>query len=601
MPTSQSAVTGGTHCVTSADSVLTNANILTVDADFSTASAVALAGGRIVGVGTHEAIQHLIGPDTQITDLGGLTVLPGFIDTHGHLGLFGQEKHWVNLDGAGSVTEICERIARAAATTPVGDTIIATPVGDHPYFFRVPECLAEGRFPTRQELDKAAPDHPVYITAPTNRVPNSALFNTRALRAAGLMSARTFAKALRGKSKDGMEVTDTAYWLDGIEVVRDQRTGLPTGEIRNMQPIYNPSRYYDKITPFLPQPTYESIRDGIRLMAPDFLAEGVTTLLENHLTRPEELRSYRELDLPLRIFYAHEIDARQPMEEIERMLRTLSFSGREGFGDDHLALVGVSIGVDGPHWHGAGVADEHYLGPDGTMINPDPLVPEPLYRAIVGLAARLGLRVHTCAGGRRAIQIALDAFAAAADESPISDRRFVLEHCEFPTPAQIAECGRLGVVPTTTTNFLWGKVSEVFIDRLGGGDYSENAIPLRWWLDAGIPVAQETDWGPRSVMFSIWQSLARRSGLTGEVIGAHQRISRAEAIRLFTNNGAHALFKEDVIGSIEVGKLADLVVLSADPMTCPEDDIKDIEVLVTMIDGKAVHGHEVLTQLRETP
>ncbi|MGW6456191.1 amidohydrolase [Streptomyces sp. NPDC055078] len=584
----------------SADTVLTNAHVLTVDAEFSSARAVAVTDGRIVAVGTDDDVERFIGPGTRVIDLGGKTVLPGFIDTHGHIGLFGQEKHWVNLEGAGSVAEICDRIASAAASAPAGAAIVATPVGDPPYFFRVPECLGDGRFPTREELDAAAPDHPVYVTAPTNRVPNSALFNTLALRLAGLLDVETFAKALTDGEDNGISVTDEAYWLDGIEVVRDRSTGLPTGELRNMQPIYNPSRYYDKVTPFLPRPTYESIREGIRLMAPDFLAHGTTTLLENHLTQPEEARAYAELGLPLRIFYAHEIDARRPLDEIERMLRTISFSGREGFGNDHLGFAGVSIGVDGPHWHGAGVADEPYRGPDGTMIDPDPLVPEETYRAIVGIAARLGLRVHTCAGGRRAIRIALDAFAAADRESSIADRRFVLEHCEFPTREHIAECKRLGVVPTTTTNFLWGKVSEVFIDRLGGGDYAENAIPLRWWLDAGVPVAQETDWGPHSVMFSIWQSLARESGLTGEVIGAHQRITREEAIRLFTNNGAHALFRENDLGSVEVGKFADLVVLSDDPMTCPEAAIKDIEVLATMIDGKAVHGHEVLGEHQET-
>ncbi|MGW4029337.1 amidohydrolase [Streptomyces sp. NPDC004838] len=583
-----------------ADTVLTNGNILTVDADFSSARALAVTGGRIVAVGTEDDVRPYIGPDTQVTDLGGRTVLPGFIDTHGHLGLFGQEKHLLNLDGADSIAEICARIAEAAATTPKGEPIVTTPVGDHPYFFRVPECIAEGRLPNRHDLDAVAPDHPVYITAPTNRVPNNAIFNTLALRLAGLLDAEPFAKALAGEGMEGVSVTDESYWLDGIEVVRDPETGIPTGELHNMQPIYNPSRFYDRITPFVPPATYESIREGIRLMAPDFLARGTTTLLENHLTVPEEARAFAELDLPLRIFYAHEIDATRPLDEIERMIRTVSFTGTEGFGNDHLGFVGISIGVDGPHWHGTGVSHQPYRGPDGTMINPDPLVPEETYRAVIGMAARHGVRVHTAAAGTRAIQIVLDAFDAADKEFPIADRRFVLEHCEFPSQAQMAEFKRLGVVPTTTTNFLWGKVDEVFIGRLGGGDFAENAIPLRWWLDAGLPVCQETDWGPMNNMFTIWQSMARQSGLTGEVIGAHQRISREEAIRLFTTNGAHALFKEDDLGSIEVGKFADLIVVSDDPMTCPEDAIKDIEVLVTMIDGKAVHGHEALARLKET-
>ncbi|WP_283134957.1 amidohydrolase [Rhizohabitans arisaemae] len=579
--------------IPTADTVLTNATVITVDTEFSTAEAVAVAGDRIIAVGTHDEVMRLAGPETRVIDLGGRPVLPGFIDTHAHIGLFGQEKLWVNLDGASTVAEICARIGAAAADKPAGEVIMATPVGDHPYFFNVPQVIEEGRFPTRQELDAVAPDHPVYITAPTNRVPNSAVFNTLALRLAGLLDE------VVPDDAENVKVTPDAYWLDGIEVVRDPATGIPTGEIRYMQPVYNPSRFYQRITPFLPAPGYESIREGIRLMAPDFYATGTTTLLENHLTRPEEARAYADLKLPLRVFFTHEIDPRLPLDQIERMLSMIAWSGGEGFGNDRFGFTGVSIGVDGPHWHGAGVADEPYVGPYGDMIDPGPIVPEELYREIVRLAAGYGLRVHSCGGGRRAIQIVLDAFAAADRESSIADRRFVLEHCEFPTREQIAECKRLGVIPTTTTNFLWGKVSEVFVDRLGGGDYSENSIPFRWWLDAGIPVAQETDWGPHEVMFSIWQSIARQSGLTGEVIGAHQRVTREEAIRMFTNNGAYVLFKEDDLGSVEVGKLADLIVLSDNPLTCVEDDIKDIQVLATMIGGKAVHGHALLKESGE--
>lgn len=581
---------------TPAETVLINANVLTVDADFSSARAVAMTGGRIVAVGGDDEVRRFIGPETRVVDLDGKTVLPGFIDTHGHLGLFGQEKHLLNLDGAGSIAEICARIAELAATTPAGRAIVTTPVGDHPYFFRVPECLADGRLPNRHDLDAVAPDHPVYITAPTNRVPNSAIFNTAALRAAGLLDGESLAKNLAGEGEEGISITADAYWLDGIEVVRDRKTGIPTGELRNMQPIYNPSRFYEQITPFLPPATFESIREGIRMMAPDFLARGTTTLLENHLTRPEELRAFAELDLPLRIFYAHEVDGSLSLDQAERLISTIAFSGKKGFGNDRLGLVGVSVGVDGPHWHGTGVSHQPYRGPDGTMINPEPLIPVDTYNAIIRLAAKYGVRVHTAAAGTRAIQIVLDAFNAADREFPIGDRRYVLEHCEFPSQKQIAEFARLGVVPTTTTNFLWGKVSEVFVDRLGGGEFSENGIPLRWWLDAGVPVCQETDWGPMNNMFTVWQSIARQSGLTGEVFGAHQSITREEAIRLFTTNGAHALFKEDELGSIEVGKLADLIVLSDDPMTCAEEAIKDIDVLVTMIDGQAVLGDDVLTQ-----
>jgi predicted amidohydrolase YtcJ len=576
-----------------ADTVIVNAEIITADAGFRTVKALAVTGGRFTVVGTEAEAMAAAGPTTRVLDLGGRAVLPGFIDTHGHLGMFGREKHYVDLAGARSAAQICARIEAAAASTPPGTPILTTPVGEPPYFFNMPSDLEEGRFPTRWELDSAAPDHPVYVTAPTNRVPNSALFNSQALRLAGLNDG----EVPRGGANRA-RVTEEAYVLDGIEVVRDPSTGDPTGELRNMQPAYNPSTFFQRLTAFAPRHTYEYIRDGIAMMAPDFPAWGTTTLLENHLTTPEEIRAYAELDLPVRVFFAFTVDWRKPLAEIEEMLRTVSFAAGSGFGSDRLQITGVCIGIDGPHWHGRGVSDRPYLNPYGDMVMPGPVVPPETYRAIARMAAGYGLRVHTCVGGRGAIDIVLDALSELDREIPLGDRRWVLEHAEFATEAQIAECRRLGIVPTTTTNFIWGKGAEVFIDRMGP-DFADNAVPLRWWLDAGVPVCQSTDWGPHDTMFTLWQSLARRVGLTGGVLGVDQRITREEAIRIFTNNGAHALFMENELGSIEAGKLADLVVLSDNPLSCAQDAIKDIEVLATAVGGRFVHGPEDFSSLVE--
>jgi hypothetical protein len=233
------------------------------------------------------------------------------------------------------------------------------------------------------------------------------------------------------------------------------------------------------------------------------------------------------------------------------------------------------------------------MGPFGQMVTPEPLVPPDVYKRVMWQAARHGFRIHAEGAGRGSIGLMLETMAEINEEIPIKDRRFILEHCEFPTKEQIAECKRLGIIPTTTTNFVWGKGAEVYLDRLGK-EYADQAIPLRWWLDGGVPVCQETDWGPHETMFTVWQSIARQAGLTGEVVGPDQRITREEALRIFTNNCAYALFMEDRLGSIETGKLADLVVLSGDPLTCPEDDIKDIEVLATMVDGEFVYEPESL-------
>lgn len=560
--------------VSFADTVLINGTVITVDRSFRIAQAVALSGERIVAVGSDAEVKALVGPQTTVIDLSGKTVVPGFIDTHGHIGLFGLETGCVSLAGAYSLAAIQQRIAVRVRETPSGQWIVTLPVGDPPYFFNVPSVLQEGRFPTRWDLDPISPAHPVYITAPTNRVPNSAILNSVALRLAG--------------------VTKDTQQPDGIEIVKNPTTGEPTGELRGaMQPIYNRNPFFIQLAKLIPRPTYEDVRDGICRLAPRFLAGGTTSLLEAHLNSPEELRAYAELqakgELPLRIFYTFEIDPRKPLDEIAEYLRTISFAAGRGFGSARLKVVGVSIGLDGPHWHGAAVAGEPYLGPTGTMVNPEPLVPWETYVAILEMAARTGLRIHAEAAGRGAISIVLRAMNIIDEKVPIRDQRFVIEHIEFPTTAQIAECRRLGLIPTTATNFIWGKGAEVYQRRLGP-EYARQAIPLRAWLDAGVPVSQSTDWGPREALFTVWQSLARKAGLTGEVIGPEQHISREEALRIYTYNGAYALWMEEELGSIEVGKLADLVVLAQNPLICPEDEIRDIAVVATMIDGQIVHG-----------
>jgi predicted amidohydrolase YtcJ len=368
--------------------------------------------------------------------------------------------------------------------------------------------------------------------------------------------------------------------------------GEPTGILSGaLQPIYNADPLYQMVARVAPVPTYDDIRDGIAALAPKFAAGGTTSLLEAHLTDPEELRAYAELladgRLPLRIFYTFEIDAGRPLAEIEQTLRTLRFAANGGFGTPRLKVVGVSIGLDGPYWHGAACHDRPYLGPFGTMVDPATLIAPDRYRAIVELAARMNFRVHAEAAGRGSIALALATFAAIDSVTPIAHKRWVLEHCEFPTPAQIALCKRLGVAPTTSSNFLWGKGEEVYRRRLGE-ETAAVAIPLRDWLDAGVPVAQSTDWGPHEAMFTLWQSLARQAGLSGETIGPGQRITREEAIRLYTSNAAWALAMEHELGSLEAGKRADLIVLAGDPLACPQDDLREMAVDLTMLDGAIV-------------
>lgn len=553
------------------DLALINGCVITVDPLFSVAEAIWISDGLIKAIGSTAAVAAQCG-SAQVIDLGGKSVTPGFIDTHRHIALFGLDELKIQLEGASTRGQIVERIAMAAVTAAPGDWLITTPIGTAPYFLDFEAMRAAGAVPSRAELDKAAPHSPVYITAPTNRVPNSAVLNSRALALAGITA----------------DVATDAP----IEVVLDTN-GEMTGELRGaMQPLYNPYPFYQRIACVIPPPSYTDKLEGIRILGPQFAAGGTTTLLEAHLTHPEELRAYAELlendELPLRIFFTFEVDGQTTLAEIEQFLSTVRFAAGSGFGGSRLKVVGISVGLDGPHWHGAACNDNPYPGPFGDIVNPTTLMEADKYRELVRLAVAHDFRLHTECAGRGSIEVTLNALKVAAAENPIRDKRFVIEHCEFPTAEHIQLCAELGVIPTTSTNFIWGKGAEVYQQRLGE-DYAANAIPLRDWLDAGVPVCQSTDWGPRSAMFTLWQSLVRQAGLTGECIGDAQHITREEAIRIFTINGAYALGMEDEIGSLEVGKRADLVVLSKDLINCTVDEIRDIEVRLTVRDGTVIY------------
>lgn len=551
--------------------LFSNGRVLTIDDRFSVAEAVLVEGERIAAVGGTQELRALCPAGTAEYDLAGRTLMPGFIDTHGHVALFGLDELKVALAGARTKREILARVSERARRAKPGEWIVCMPVGEPPYFLDANALRAAGEVPSAAELDAAAPHNPVYIQAPTNRVPNFAVLNNAALDAAGIRNDDDVSPHTR--------------------LERDA-AGVPTGIVAGaMQPIYNFDPLYQRVEAAAPAAGYAELRDGIAALAPHFARHGTTTLLEAHLTQPDELRAYAELRdegaLPLRIFYTFEIDAARDLDAIADYLRTLRFAANGGFGTAALKVCGVSIGLDGPYWHGAAVNDAPYPGPFGETVDPQPLVPRDHYRAILERAASMGFRIHAEAAGRGSIGIALETFEAIDRATPIRDRRFVLEHCEFPTREQIATCARLGVAPTTSTNFIWGKGAEVYLERLGPS-YADVAIPLRDWLDGGVPIAQSTDWGPHEAFFTLWQSLGRRAGLTGEVIGPGQRITREEALRVFTINGAWALKMESELGSIEAGKRADLIVVDGDPLGCEEDALREMAVDLTLIDGEIV-------------
>lgn len=555
--------------------LLHNGKMVTVDKEFSIAEALLISGNRILAVGDVTELRSFAAANTEEIDLKGKMVLPGIIDSHPHAILHGIRREiTVRISGLGSIRRIKEKIAEAARRLSPGEWIVTQPVGDAPDYFHLPEALEEGRWPTRYDLDEAAPMNPVYIEASLVWAPHPAILNSHALRLLGIDK-------------------NTPSEEKGAIIVKDPKTGEPNGQLHRMHP-WNYGSIYPKIMQTLPKPTRDQMLKGVKSAIDEFNASGVTAGYEGHMTSQEHFSLCRELwerkELTMRMLFAYQIDIRKPLKEIDEWMGMLAHATGNGFGDSYLKVCGVTASNDGPSQLGISLMNKPYLDPYGDTTTGFQRVPSEKLEEIALLAARHHLRMNVSIGGDRAAEMALDAYENVNKKIPIDTRKWVLQHIQHPSQATIDRCRKLGVVVTTCSNFEYSKGQETYVNRLGG-DYCDRAIPFRSWLDSGVTVAQSTDGAHLDPMFTIWNSLKRIDGRTGDcLMTPHKKISREEAVRLYTIHSAKVLLWEDQIGSLEAGKLADLIILDNDILGCPIDEIKETRNVMTMVGGKIVYG-----------
>jgi hypothetical protein len=556
------------------DTILYNGKIVTVDKDFPIAEAVAIGGGKFLKVGGNVEVRVLAAPETKEIDLRGKMVVPGFIDSHPHMihAGMGRASVSVPLMGLHSIEAIKKRIAEWVGKTPPGEWVVTTPVGDPPDYFNLPDILEEKRWPTRWDLDEVSPNTTVYITSPIT-VFQPAIMNSYGLKIMGVTK-------------------DTPSEEKGVHIVKDPETGEPNGQLHGMH-LWSYGSFYWKLMAMLPQPTFEQLITGVKARIKEFNAAGVTTGYEGHVTGLRELLLCKELwsrdELTMRVYFAYEVDVRKSVDEIESWMKDLAHATGSGFGDDRLMIGGITVSIDGPRVFGVCLTHRPYLDPYGKQTTGVQQVPTDKLKEIALLAAKNNLRMNIQASGDKAIDIALEAYEEVNRQIPIKDRRWVIQHIPMPSQDNINKCKELGIAITTVSNFEFARGPETSPKKLGI-DYIAMFVPFRRWLDTGVLVAQSTDGEHYQPMFTIWQSLKRISGRTGEeFMNANKEITQEEALRLYTINGAQVLFWEDKLGSIEVGKLADLVVLDNDILTCPLDEIKDTKVLMTMVGGEVVY------------
>jgi predicted amidohydrolase YtcJ len=555
------------------DTVIFNAQVLTVDVAGSAAQALAVKGNRVAAVGSSDHILRLAGPKTRRLDVGGRTVVPGFIDTHAHLDREGLRRAYPDLQACRSIADVQEVVRRAAAGTPPGEWIVLLPPGQPPYHMAPEQSLAERRFPNRHELDAVAPDNPVWIRSIwglwNNTPPFVHVLNSAGVRACGI-------------TRHTPPPTST------VEIERDPATGELTGRIleRHLWPAAEFT-----ILRAAPRFTHEvrlrALSEAMRLSA----ATGTTSVFEGHGVAAELHKVYKEVhdagEQTVRAYLPISLPPWQTLGEVEAMLADWAhYASVRGFGDEWLTIGGVYLEYGGhPEVAAATRAAWPYTGWAGfteQCNDPD------TYRALCRLAARHRLRVATI--GLAATDAVLSTWESVAQEYPIHDLRWVLVHGREMEPARdYPRLARLGCVVTTQPSS--------YVHRSGlalarSGIDPERLMAHRDYIAAGVPWALSSDNKPYWLMFTLWVAVTRRAMGVDVVVGPGQRVSVPEALRALTWAGAYASFAEDRLGSLEVGKLADLLVLSDDLLRTSPEALKDVRVELTMIGGRIVHGEE---------
>lgn len=539
-----------------ADLILHNGKVLTVDRDFSIVQAVALRGDRIIATGSDDAVLRLRGGATKVVDLAGRTVAPGLGDSHNHMSEVGLGLLHPSLEGSRSIADIVRVIQERVKETPSGGWIQTATIGEP----AISALLKERRYPNRWDLDPVSPAHPVVISAP-----HVSIVNSHALK-------------LTGVTRDTPDPP-------GGEIVRDPRTGEPTGVF-----LESAQRYVRRL---LPEVT-DDMRYRAILAAPaDFNRLGITSVAQ-HGVSGDFLRAFQrawlEGKLSVRVTLHPSINTAGELSEIQRDLDDLSrFASFKGFGDEYLKIAGIKIGLDGGVGIGTALQREPYVGAGGHTSHGIQRLPDDKFAAIVRLAAERNLRVAVHASGGGAMDKMFSAYETLQQDIDIRRMRFVAVHAQLPTEENYQQVKDLGMVVVAQPIFEYSMGSG-YIKYLGR-DLANDANPTRTWYERGIPVALGSDApvNPHSPWLGIWHTQTRRDKETGEVLGPDQVVTREQAIIGYTRNVAYATFEEDLKGTLEPGKLADLVILDRDVLSVPVEEIKDIRVLVTIVGGKVVY------------
>ena len=533
-----------------ADLVLTGGFVATLEIDRPAAEAIAISGDRILAVGSAVEIATHVGDGTRVIDLNGAFVMPGFIEGHGHFLGIGDMQSQLDLTATTSWSEIVELVRAAAAEAQPGELVRGS--GWHQSKWEsMPTPLVEG-LPTHHALSAAAPDNPVILTHASGHM---SFANASAMELSGIVR----------------ETPDPA----GGEIVRDA-SGQPTGAFRE--------RAAGLLRPAWEHATRTDLHRSAELARDECLAKGITSFQDAGSTF-EDVEVFRAMaeagDLGLRLWV-------MLRESNERLVRRLE-APLHGFGNQHLTVGGLKVSIDGALGsHGAWLLEPYSDMPHTSGLN---TVTLDSLRQTAAIAAAHELQLCVHAIGDRANREVLDVYEATFAKHPRTpDRRWRIEHAQHLHPDDIPRFAELGVIASMQGIHCTSDAAFV-VDRLGNHRARAGAYAWRSLLESGAVVTNGTDAPVEDVSpIASYYAMVSRMTKTGTRFFPDQRLNRVQALRAYTIDSAYAVFEEELKGSLEPGKLADVTVLSKNILEVPEDEIRQAEVLYTIVGGRVLYA-----------
>jgi predicted amidohydrolase YtcJ len=531
----------------SADLVLFNGKIVTVDNDFSFQQAVAVDGDKIIFVGNNKQVKKYIGPKTRVIQLNGALVLPGLIDAHAHLHSLGDQLSYLDISGTTHYGQIIREVAERVKTVKPGEWIIGGR-WDH-------NDWPDKTFPHHKDLSKLSPNNPVYLRRIDG---NSALVNHKAMEIAGINKA-------------------TPDPFGGV-IHRDSR-GEPTGVLIN--------RAMNLVKKHIPRDSDEQFQMKFKQAVQSCLAVGLTGVHEAGVG-PREIKMYRRLidkgELDIRI-YAMLGEQEKPMltGDLAAYFRRHKI---KNYGNYFLSVRSIKLFFDGALGSRGAAFFQPYFDDPG---NKGLLRVTPQYITIVAKAAlQAGMGVNTHCIGIRGNRLCLEAYEKALEAFPRKDHRFRIEHAQVVRPEDVAKFSALGVIPSMQPTHCTSDM--YFVEDRVGKKRAEGAYAWRWFRDAKLVIPMGSDFPVESnnPLYGIVAAVTRQDHKgwpKGGWFPLH-RLTIREAIKGFTIWAAYAAFQDHVLGSIEKGKLADFTILDRDITQIEPKEILKTKVLYTIAAGK---------------